>query len=174
MVKQANFKAALTIQPDAMQAFTAALFEAAGASAADAKLISGLLVDNDLHGASSHGTNLAHGWRYLQQMRDGSLNPRPVVKVISETGNCRVYDGDGGCGHFACYAAMQWCIKTAKAEGCAVATTRNHHHFGAAVQWGRMASEADCIAIAVSSHRYELGSESSVSAVNGSPLPPPR
>ena len=48
---------------------------------------------------------------------------------------------------------MQWCIKTAKENGCAVATTRNHHHFGAAVQWSRMAQKEDCIAIAVSSHR---------------------
>ena len=65
------------------------------------------------------------------------------------------------------FVAVQWCIKTAKERGCAVATTRNHHHFGAAVQWSRMAMKEDCIAIAVSSHRYELPPESSVTRVNG-------
>lgn len=96
MVKQANFKPALRIEPAELRKFVAALFEAAGGPPATATLMADLLVDNDLHGASSHGTNLPHGWRYLQQMRAGELNPAPVPTVISESGACRVYDGDGG------------------------------------------------------------------------------
>ena len=61
---------------------------------------------------------------------------------------------------------MQWCIATAKETGCAAATTRNHHHFGAAVQWSRLATNADCIAVTVSSHRYELAPETSITGVN--------
>ena len=167
MVKQADFEAELTIEPDKLREFVQQLFEGAGTKAPQAALVAGLLVDNDLHGASSHGTNLPHGWRYLSQMREGEINPNPVPKVISDEGSCRVYDGDGGIGHPVCYEAMQWAIQKAKEGGVAVATTRNHHHFGAAVQWGRMAMKADCIGIAVSSHRYDLNPESSVSGVNG-------
>lgn len=167
MVKQVDFEAELEIEPERLRAFVQALFEGAGTEPQQAGLVAGLLVDNDLHGASSHGTNLPHGWGYLKQMREGSINPNPVPKVISDEGSCRVYDGDGGIGHPVCYEAMTWCIQRAKEVGVAVATTRNHHHFGAAVQWGRMALQADCIGIAVSSHRYELDQNRSVSAVNG-------
>ena len=191
MVKQVDFKAELEIEPEKLRAFVQALFEGAGTKAPQAALVAGLLVDNDLHGASSHGTNLPTGWGYLKQMRQGGINPNPVPKIISDEGSCRVYDGDGGIGHPVCYEAMTWCIQKAKEVraphfplshsclhtkvirsrgeqvGVAVATTRNHHHFGAAVQWGRMALEADCIGIAVSSHRYELNPNSSVSGVNG-------
>ena len=123
-----------------------------------------LLVDNDLHGASSHGTNLATA-EIPPGMRDGSGNPRPV-RVVSDSGTVRTYDGDGGIGHFACFQAMQWCIRTAKKHGCAVATTRNHYHFGAAVQWTRMAVKEDCIAIAISSHKYDLDPGQSIRKVN--------
>ena len=101
MVKQADFEEAVRLSADELHAFTAALFEAAGATADGAKLMADLLVDNDLHGASSHGTNLAHGWNYLGQMREGQINPRPEPKLISEEGSVSVWDGDGGCGHFA-------------------------------------------------------------------------
>ena len=167
MVKQADFEAAFRMEPAALHGFTAALFEAAGTTADGATLMADLLVDNDLHGASSHGTNLAHGWGYLKGMREGSLNPRPLPSVISEEGSCRVYDGDGGVGHPVCYEAMQWAIKKAKETGCAVATTRHHMHFGAAVQWSRMAMKEGCIAIACSSHRYQMDPESSIRSVNG-------
>jgi|EP01043_Picozoa_sp_COSAG02_P016987 LDH2 family malate/lactate/ureidoglycolate dehydrogenase len=167
MVKQADFEAELEIEPEKLHAFVQKLFEGAGTEPQQASLVAGLLVDNDLHGASSHGTNLPHAWGYLKMMREGSINPNPVPKLIADEGSCRVYDGDGGIGHPVCYEAMTWCIKKAKEVGVAVATTRNHHHFGAAVQWGRMALEADCIGIAVSSHRYDLDPNRSVSSVNG-------
>ena len=50
-----------------------------------------------------------------------------VPKVISEEGACRVYDGDGGCGHPVCYEAMQWCIKTAKERSDAAVNTCMQH-----------------------------------------------
>ena len=62
---------------------------------------------------------------------------------------------------------MQWAIKKAKEQGCAVCTTRNHHHFGAAVQWSRMAMKEGCIAVSCSSHRYQMDPESSIRSVNG-------
>ena len=54
MVKQVDFEAELEIEPDKLRAFVQALFEGAGTNAQQAALVSGLLVDNDLHGASSH------------------------------------------------------------------------------------------------------------------------
>jgi LDH2 family malate/lactate/ureidoglycolate dehydrogenase len=167
MVKQADFKAAFRLKPEALRGFVTALFEAAGCTAAGAQLVAELLVDNDLHGASSHGTNLPHAWGYLRGFREGTLNPRPQPHVVADEGSCRVYDGDGGIGHPVCFEAMQWAIAKAKETGCAVATTRNHHHFGAAVQWSRMAMKEGCIAIACSSHRYQMDPNSSIRKVNG-------
>ena len=132
---QAKLVSEVCFSPPAPSTRASAVLPPAGAPSDPLPRTTQLLVDNDLHGASSHGTNLPHGWRYLAQMRDGEINPNPVPKVISDEGSCRVYDGDGGIGHPVCHAAMTWAISKAKETGCAVATTRNHHHFGAAVQW---------------------------------------
>jgi hypothetical protein len=172
------------VPADELRAFTASLFTAAGTSDADAHIMATLLVQNDLLGSYMHGTPACGGlgWQeYVGKMLDGGVNPRPAIRVVSESGTTRVYDGDGGLGHIACHAAVTWAVATAKAHGSAVVTTRNHYHFGAAGTWTRLALEQDCVAIAVSSHRYQqkgggmLDPAASIKAVNAvRPAPPAR
>ena len=148
------------VAADQLHDFTARLFRAAGTCADDAQLMAKLLVSNDLRGSSNHGTPCAGGigWQgYVDKMLDGTVNPRPAVKRVDDGSGATtsVWDGDGGLGHIVCQNAIEWAIATAKQHGSAVATTRNHYHFGAAGTWTRQAVAADCVAIAVSSHRYE-------------------
>jgi LDH2 family malate/lactate/ureidoglycolate dehydrogenase len=99
-------------------------------------------------------------------MLAGRVNPRPNIKVVSETTTARVYDGDGGMGHFPCHQAMGWAVATAQHYGTAAATTRNHFHFGGAGKYSRMAAAAGCLGIAVSSHRYNLPEDALIKGVN--------
>ncbi len=142
----------------------AELFQKAGTNEPDAELIAGLLTATDLRGVHSHGTRQTPG--YTRMILEGRVNPRPNIKVVSETTTTRVYDGDGGMGHFPCHQAMQWVVETANEYGTAAATTRNHFHFGGAGKYSRMAAEAGCIGIAVSSHRYGLPPEALIKSVN--------
>lgn len=142
----------------------AELFEKAGTSVADGRLMAKLLVEMDLRGVHSHGTRQTAG--YVGMMRTGRVNPRPQITVVSETPTTRVYDGDGGMGHLPCYQGALWAIEKAQEYGTAAITTRNHFHFGGASSYTRMAIEADCFAIAISSHRSEMPADALIKRVN--------
>jgi len=147
-----------------LQKFVAELFQKAGTNKPDAALIAELLTATDLRGVHSHGTQQTPG--YTRLMLEGRVNPRPNIKVVSETTTARVYDGDGGMGHFPCHQGMRWAIETAREYGTAAVTTRNHFHFGSAGKYSRMAAAAGCLGIAISSHRYDLPPDALIKYVN--------
>ena len=159
----------IRVPPEELRNLVAAVFEKAGTSAADAELIARLLVLTDLRGVFSHGTHQTHG--YVRMMLEGRVNPRPVLRPVSQTDTTQVLDGDGGMGHFPCYHGTQWAIARAKEHGMAALTTRNHFHFGAASKYSRMALEHDLIGLAISSHRFFPKPENNVlGAGGGSPM----
>jgi LDH2 family malate/lactate/ureidoglycolate dehydrogenase len=155
----------ILVPADDLQRLIHASFTAAGAAADDAALMARLLVQMDLRGVHSHGTQQTPG--YTSLMRQGKVNPRPHLRVVHETPTTRVIDGDGGMGHLPCYDGTRWAVETARRYGTAAVTTRNHFHFGAASQYTLLAIEHDCIGIAISSHRYPLNPESPIGRVNG-------
>lgn len=152
-----------------MQTLTADLFGAVGMPAGHAATMAELLVDTDLHCVFSHGTHQVAG--YVNMIREGRVNADPQIQVESDFPAGQVLDGDGGMGHLACHQATRACIAKAKEVGVAAATTRNHFHFGAAGKYTRMALAADCIGIAMSSHRFGLNRNGNISGVGaGSPM----
>jgi LDH2 family malate/lactate/ureidoglycolate dehydrogenase len=152
-----------------MRCLVSALFERAGTSVGHARRMAELLVWTDLRGVFSHGTRQAPG--YVRMMLDGRVNPRPQVRVVSETATTQVLDGDGGMGHFPCYQGMSWAIARAREQGTAAVTTGNHFHFGGGSKYSSLALEHDCIGVAVSSHRFPLDPQHDVlRAGGGSPI----
>ena len=81
-----------------LRELTADFFQKAGTNSADAQFLADLLTATDLRGVHSHGTWQIPG--YARLMLEGRVNPRPNIKVTSSTTTARVYDGDGGMGHF--------------------------------------------------------------------------
>jgi L-2-hydroxycarboxylate dehydrogenase (NAD+) len=159
----------IRVPPEDMRILVAALFEKTGTSREDAEFMARFLVQTDLRGVFSHGTQKVP--RYIQMMLDGRVNRCPNIRTVSETSTTQILDGDGGMGHFPCYQGTQWAIEKAKEHGLAAVTTSNHFHFGAAGHYTRMALEYDCIGLAVSSHRYPLDPENSILyASRGSPI----
>jgi L-2-hydroxycarboxylate dehydrogenase (NAD+) len=162
-------KHGIRIPAEAMQTFIAALFAKAGLSAADAQLLGEILTGNDLRCVFSHGTSAAQ--KYLEQLREGGINPRPEIKVVHEAPGALVLDGDGGLGYFPCWRGTEQIIAKAKECGSAVLTTRNHHHFGAAGNYTRRAIAHGCIGLAASSHRSTRDPDRPIySTISSSPL----
>ena len=159
----------IRVSADALRQLTIDLFEKVGTPRADAELMARLLVETDLRGVSTHGTFKIPD--YVRKMRNGQVNPRPTIRVLSETRTTRVIDGDGGLGHFPCYQGTHWAVQQAKEYGTAAVTTYNHFHFGGAGKYTRIALENDCIGLAISSHRLNLAPEDPVwHASGGSPI----
>ena len=154
---------------DEMESFITALFVRAGLREDDAGLMGRLLSANDLRCVFSHGT-LAVG-QYLHHLREGGINPRPEIKTVHEAPGSLVLDGDGGLGYFPCWRGTERIVAKAKETGCAVLTTRNHHHFGSAGHYARLAVEHGCIGLVASNHRTERDPEVSIySTVTSSPI----
>jgi LDH2 family malate/lactate/ureidoglycolate dehydrogenase len=124
----------------------AAAFERLGLIRDDAEALGDLLVDSELRGRPDHG---AAALGVLSSFyRDGTLNPRPRVRVLAETDGALLLDGDRGCGPGAPMRAMHWCIERARElRGMAVAAVRDWQLLVAA-PYARLAAEAGLIGFA--------------------------
>ena len=158
----------IRVPPEEMRILVHALFENAGMSTADAQTMAELLVVTDLRGVFSHGTRQSAG--YCRLLLDGKVNQRPNIKVLRESTTAQVLDGDGGMGHLPCHQGATWAIDRALSHGTGAVTTSNHHHFGGAGKYSRMAANRNCIGIAMSSHRYHPKEGNIRSIMGASPI----
>lgn len=145
------------------------IFAAAGMTGEDADLLATILARNNQRCIYSHGTGqIPH---YLERIRAGAVNPRPNVTVVREAASALVMDGDGGLGYFPCWRGTKRIIEKAKATGVAALTTANHHHYGSAGNYTRLAVEHDCIGLSFSSQRTYLKAESPIAnVIDSSPI----
>ncbi len=153
------------VMPDDFKAFIGELFRKVDVSEDDAALMADLLVGTDLRGVFSHGSRQARG--YLGLLKERKLNPRPQVRALQETPATAVLDGDGSLGHFVCWRAAHLAVEKAKGIGLGAVSTRNHHHFGGAGKYSRVASEAGCVGFVVSSHVRSLPPEQQIMSAGG-------
>lgn len=158
-----------SVPHEAMQRFVTELGLAAGLPADKAGLLADMLTANDLRGVFSHGTTQMA--TYARLLRDGTLNAQPNVHVVKETAVSVLVDGDGGLGYFPSHAATQLLIEKAKAQGIAVALTRNHGHFGAAGLYSRMTLPHELLCFVTSGHQLKLQPGQPIyEAAGGSPM----
>lgn len=159
----------IRVPASAMHDLVEAVLLKAGASQDDATLLADILVANDLRCLFSHGTRQVAD--YARNMLSGRVNPRPDVKIVSESPGALVMDGDGGLGYFPCHRGTALAIAKARTCGVAALTTGNHHHFGAASNYSRQALAHDCIGISISASRSSRRPEDPIHRIiTGSPM----
>jgi L-2-hydroxycarboxylate dehydrogenase (NAD+) len=152
------------------ESFAAQLLRAAGLAADGATQVARILAACDTRCVFSHGTKRM-GEEYLRELQEGSINAHPGVRAERQDGGTAVIDGDGGLGYHACHKGMSIAIDAARKYGVGAVTTYNHHHFGAAGNWTRMAVQEGFVGLAVSTHRYRPNHDQIVTrAVGSSPL----
>jgi LDH2 family malate/lactate/ureidoglycolate dehydrogenase len=134
------------VQIDDLRRCLAVAFEHLQLTHEDAEGLSALLVDSELRGHPDHGVaalGVLAGF-----YRDGTLNPRPSVRVLHETDGAILFDGDRGSGPGVPTRAMRWCIERARErKGMAVAAIRDWQLLVAA-PYARLAAEAGLIGFA--------------------------
>jgi LDH2 family malate/lactate/ureidoglycolate dehydrogenase len=136
---------------------------------ADADYLTERLLANDARSLYSHGSKqLRH---YLENLRDGNVNPEPDVRIVSNFGAVASVDGDGGLGYMACRVGMAQVLKATHEFGMGACTTSNHFHIGSAGAWTRMAVEQGFVGMAMSAHRNRPDPNQPVSHLpNSSPI----
>ena len=84
------------VRIDDLRRCLAVAFERLQLTREDAEGLAGILVDSELRGHPDHGVaalGVLAGF-----YRDGTLNPRPRVRVLHETDGAILFDGDCGGG----------------------------------------------------------------------------
>lgn len=157
------------VRAEDLRSFITEAFVRAGMPSEQAAFLADLLVTNDLRGVFSHGTRQA--LYYTGHFRDDQLTPAAEITTISETPTTLVLDGGGGLGYFPCHQAATRLVAKAQSSGVAVATTRNHGHFGAAGIYARIPLAHDLFCYVTSGHQLHLQPGALVSAAaGGSPM----
>ena len=114
----------------------------------DAYTTARLLVATDLRGIESHG--VAHlAPFYVRRIKEKLINPRPNIKLFSNTPAAAVMDGDRGLGFVVAHRAMLEAMDRASSAGAGLVSVRNSTHCGAGSIYALMALPRNMIGIAL-------------------------
>lgn len=160
---------AVRVPCERLQRFVHAAARKLGMTDDQAGLLARLLVANDLRGVFSHGSAALH--RYASEIIAGRVNPSPNVRIVRETPNSLVIDGDAGLGYFPAYQGTLRTIDKALECGMAAMVTRNHGHIGAAGIYTRMTLQHDLLSFMTSGVQLKIPPGASViNAAGASPM----
>ncbi|MEV4212524.1 Ldh family oxidoreductase [Micromonospora sp. NPDC049662] len=109
--------------------FLARLYRAAGMTQAGARVMADGHVEADLRGIPGHGSRLAPS--YLDKLRAGRLNSRPLVRTVHDAEAVLVVDADLAPGPVAARLAVDAAMLRARRCGVAAVTVRRAGHVGA-------------------------------------------
>jgi len=126
--------------------FAAACFEKLGLVPGDARLVAETLVASNLRGVDSHGVvRLPH---YATRLRNGSIQPRPNIRVERTGPATAMVDGGAGMGQLVAVKAMQEAIALAKEAGVGAVGAKNSSHCGACAYYVEMALKEGLVGLA--------------------------
>ena len=137
---------ARVVAADALRRTTTAILAAHSVPPDEAELVADNLVEADLRGIDSHGTNLLA--LYVSRLESGHLRPTTAVSVVRDDGSTVVLDGGLGFGQVAGRHAIDLAVDRARAHGVAAVAVRESTHLGALATYTERAAHAGIFAMA--------------------------
>jgi LDH2 family malate/lactate/ureidoglycolate dehydrogenase len=134
---------AVSVEP-----FAAALLERVRVQPQDARAVAWVFATQTLRGVGHHDLNDLPG--RLERLTEGSLNPRPNIRLLTTRDSTAVIDGDNGPGELVCYRAMALAIEKAAARGVGFVVARSSNHFLAGAPYALLAAQAEMLGLCVS------------------------
>jgi LDH2 family malate/lactate/ureidoglycolate dehydrogenase len=131
--------------PERLTDFAAAVLQAEGVPADDARLVARCLVQAELWGHPSHGM-LRLSW-YVARIRSGVVDPAAKPETVVDTGALALLDGREGLGHVLAAHATNEAVRRAREHGVGLVGVRNSNHFGMAAHFTRMIAEQGCVGL---------------------------
>ncbi len=130
-----------------LASFTAGCLEKLGLEAKDAALVADTLVESNLRGVDSHGVvRLPH---YATRLRNGSIKPRPEIRVRRTGASAAVVEGGAGMGQLVAERAMREAIALARESGVGAVSARNSSHCGACAWFVDLAIRQGMVGLAL-------------------------
>jgi LDH2 family malate/lactate/ureidoglycolate dehydrogenase len=132
------------VPESALRQTVRALFEKVGVPPEDAAEGADVLVTTDLRGVESHGvSNMLR--TYIQQYRQGVLNPKPQWRIVRESPATATIDADRGLGMLQGPRAMRLAMEKARTVGVGIVTMFNSGHLGAVGHHAMVAAKGDMV-----------------------------
>ena len=138
----------VTVDPGKLTRFSSEILQKAGVSEEDAERTARMLVAADLRGIDTHGVSHL-GPLYVKRIREGLINPKPQIRMVSHAQATAVVDGDRGLGFVVGHYAMTEALRRAGETGAGFVSVRNSTHCGAASTYAMMALPEKMIGIAM-------------------------
>ncbi len=137
----------IRVDAEKLRLFSTKALQKVGVPKEDAETTAGILLTTDLRGVDTHG--VAHLARYVERIKMGHINPKPQIKIVSQTPSAASVDGDFGLGFVVGHRAMTEAMDRAEKTGVGSTAVRNSTHYGASACYAMMALEHDMIGIAM-------------------------
>jgi hydroxycarboxylate dehydrogenase B len=122
-------------------------FVGAGVPETVARRVMTNLVRANAYGIHSHG--VVRFADYVNNVKNGKIQPAAEPTVIKETEVIAVLDGHWNFGQVVAERAMQMAIAKAQANGLGIVCARNSNHVGAIGEYTEMAANAGLVGIAI-------------------------
>jgi uncharacterized oxidoreductase len=133
------------VMPATLHRLAAALYESAGASPGDARVVADHQVDANLAGHDSHGVHLLP--TYLDRIRKGHIVPGAPIAVLDETDTTARVDGHWGFGQVVSTRAMELCIAKARRHRVGIVSVFRQSHVGRLGDYPLMAAAAGLVGL---------------------------
>lgn len=134
---------AVRVFPDDLHSLVSEILQFHGMKEEDAGITADHLVAANLRGVHTHGVIRLAG--YIKRIQAGGNNPRPRIKVVRQTENSALMDGDNSLGQVGGKRAMELAIDKAQKHGIGLVTMRNSNHYGMAGYYALLAAQRDMI-----------------------------
>src|SRR5918911_1641723 len=128
-----------------LRAIGAAIIQAGGSSAEEARLVAAHLVDANLAGHDSHGIGMIP--TYVRHVLAKLVIPNTRVKTVKDDGPTLMFDGQRGYGRPVAGEAMATGIARCRETGVVAVTLANAHHVGRVGAYGELAIAAGLVSL---------------------------
>jgi uncharacterized oxidoreductase len=122
-----------------LHSFVCTIWEQAGSSPQEARLVADHLVLANLSGHDSHGVGMIP--RYVRSLTEGELELNRHAEVMRDAGAVLTIDGGYGFGQVIAHEAMERGIGRAKKLGICAVGLRNAHHIGRIGHWAEQCAQ---------------------------------
>ena len=134
-----------TVDALALERLTQDIFVARGVPSEDAAFIAVMLVRANLRGHDSHGVIRVP--QYVANLKAGTLNPRPSMRLVVDTPMIAVLEGDGGFGQVVARRGIALAIERARTHGLAAVALRGANHVGRLADYAETAAREGLIGL---------------------------
>jgi ureidoglycolate dehydrogenase (NAD+) len=138
----------IRVNGEKLKKFGIEVFKKVNIPPPDADILADTLFQADLRGVHTHGMSRLP--IYVKRITRGLINPKPNIRIMKESENTALFEGDFGLGQISGFNAMEVAIRKAEIYNVGVVGIRNSNHFGAAAYYAMMALPKDMIGFACS------------------------